>query len=71
MICVTLGRARHKRMIAEHKFLTEQGAFILEASHYNDAATGDAFLRFSFNSRNGLLPSVAELETAFRPHLFL
>ena len=30
MICVTLGRARHKRMIAEHKFLTEQGAELVE-----------------------------------------
>lgn len=30
MICVTLGRSRHKRMIAEHKFLTEQGAELVE-----------------------------------------
>ncbi|MCH2180309.1 MAG: type I 3-dehydroquinate dehydratase, partial [Mariniblastus sp.] len=30
MICVTLGRARHKRMIAEHKFLAEQGAELVE-----------------------------------------
>lgn len=30
MICVTLGRARHKRMIAEHKYLVEQGAELVE-----------------------------------------
>ena len=30
MICVTLGRARHKRMIAEHQFLAEQGAELVE-----------------------------------------
>lgn len=30
MICVTLGRARHKRMIAEHKYLVEQGAKLVE-----------------------------------------
>ncbi len=30
MICVTLGRARHKRMIAEHQFLVEQGAELVE-----------------------------------------
>ena len=30
MICVTLGRARHKRMIAEHNFLSEQGAELVE-----------------------------------------
>ncbi len=30
MICVSLGRARHKRMIAEHKFLVEQGAELVE-----------------------------------------
>lgn len=30
MICVTLGRARHKRMIAEHQYLVEQGAELVE-----------------------------------------
>ncbi|MEM1228273.1 MAG: shikimate dehydrogenase [Planctomycetota bacterium] len=30
MICVSLGRARHTRMIAEHKFLVEQGAPLVE-----------------------------------------
>lgn len=30
MICVSLGRARHKRMIAEHQFLVEQGAELVE-----------------------------------------
>ncbi|TWT54073.1 Shikimate dehydrogenase [Rubripirellula amarantea] len=30
MICVTLGRARHKRMIADHQFLAEQGAQLVE-----------------------------------------
>ncbi|MDB4393856.1 shikimate dehydrogenase [Rhodopirellula sp.] len=30
MICVTLGRGRHKRMIAEHNFLAEQGAELVE-----------------------------------------
>lgn len=30
MICVTLGRSRHTRMIAEHQFLVEQGAELVE-----------------------------------------
>lgn len=30
MICVTVGRARHKRMIAEHQYLVEQGAKLVE-----------------------------------------
>ncbi len=30
MICVTVGRSRHTRMIAEHKFLAEQGAELIE-----------------------------------------
>lgn len=30
MICVTIGRSRHTRMIAEHKFLVEQGAELVE-----------------------------------------
>ena len=30
MICVSLGRARHKRMIAEHKYLVEQGVELVE-----------------------------------------
>jgi 3-dehydroquinate dehydratase/shikimate dehydrogenase len=30
MICVTLGRSRHKRMIAEHQFLVEQGVKLVE-----------------------------------------
>lgn len=30
MICVTLGRARHTRMIAEHQYLVEQGAQLVE-----------------------------------------
>ncbi|MCC9641423.1 shikimate dehydrogenase [Rhodopirellula sp. JC740] len=30
MICVSLGRARHKRMIAEHQYLVEQGAQLVE-----------------------------------------
>ncbi len=30
MICVSLGRARHQRMIAEHQFLVEQGAQLVE-----------------------------------------
>ena len=30
MICVSLGRARHTRMIAEHQFLVEQGAELVE-----------------------------------------
>ncbi len=30
MICVSLGRARHKRMIAEHQFVVEQGAELVE-----------------------------------------
>ncbi len=30
MICVTLGRSRHKRMIAEHQYLVENGAELVE-----------------------------------------
>ncbi|MFK8111303.1 MAG: shikimate dehydrogenase [Rubripirellula sp.] len=30
MICVTLGRSRHKRMIAEHQHLVEQGVELVE-----------------------------------------
>ena len=30
MICVSLGRARHKRMIAEHQYLVEQGVELVE-----------------------------------------
>ncbi len=30
MICVSLGRSRHKRMIAEHQYLVEQGAKLVE-----------------------------------------
>ncbi len=30
MICVSLGRTRHKQMIAEHKYLVEQGAELVE-----------------------------------------
>ena len=30
MICVSLGRARHKRMIAEHQYLAEQGVELVE-----------------------------------------
>ncbi len=30
MICVSLGRTRHTRMIAEHKYLAEQGAKLVE-----------------------------------------
>lgn len=30
MICVSLGRARHQKMIAEHQFLVEQGAELVE-----------------------------------------
>ncbi len=30
MICVTIGRSRHKRMIAEHQFLADQGAELVE-----------------------------------------
>ncbi|MEO1618574.1 MAG: shikimate dehydrogenase [Planctomycetota bacterium] len=30
MICVSLGRSRHKRMIAEHKHLAEQGVELVE-----------------------------------------
>ncbi|TWT82054.1 Shikimate dehydrogenase [Planctomycetes bacterium CA13] len=30
MICVSLGRARHKRMIAEHQYLVDQGAELVE-----------------------------------------
>jgi len=30
MICVSIGRARHKRMIAEHQHLVEQGAELVE-----------------------------------------
>ncbi len=30
MICVTVGRSRHKRMIAEHKFLAEAGVDMVE-----------------------------------------
>ncbi len=30
MICVTIGRSRHKRMIAEHQFLVEQGVELVE-----------------------------------------
>lgn len=30
MICVSLGRTRHTRMIAEHKYLSEQGAKLVE-----------------------------------------
>jgi 3-dehydroquinate dehydratase/shikimate dehydrogenase len=30
MICVTVGRSRHKRMIAEHQFLADQGAELVE-----------------------------------------
>lgn len=30
MLCVSLGRSRHKRMIAEHKYLSEQGAKLVE-----------------------------------------
>ena len=30
MICVSIGRGRHKHMIAEHKHLVEQGAKLVE-----------------------------------------
>jgi 3-dehydroquinate dehydratase/shikimate dehydrogenase len=30
MICVTIGRGRHRHLIAEHKFLAEQGAQLVE-----------------------------------------
>jgi len=30
MICVSLGRARHQKMIAEHRYLVEQGAQLVE-----------------------------------------
>lgn len=30
MICVSLGRARHQKMIAEHQYLVEQGAQLVE-----------------------------------------
>ncbi|MEM9365764.1 MAG: shikimate dehydrogenase [Planctomycetota bacterium] len=30
MICVSLGRARHQRMISEHQFLAQQGAELVE-----------------------------------------
>ncbi|MEM9826406.1 MAG: shikimate dehydrogenase [Planctomycetota bacterium] len=30
MLCVTLGRTRHKHMIAEHRYLVEQGAELVE-----------------------------------------
>ncbi len=30
MICVALGRSRHKYMMAEHKHLVEQGAKLVE-----------------------------------------
>ncbi len=30
MICVSVGRARHQRMISEHQFLVEQGAQLVE-----------------------------------------
>ena len=30
MICVSIGRSRHKHMLAEHKHLVEQGAKLVE-----------------------------------------
>ena len=30
MICVSIGRSRHKHMLAEHKHLAEQGAKLVE-----------------------------------------
>src|SRR5690606_10072516 len=30
MICVSIGRSRHKHMLAEHKHLVEQGAELVE-----------------------------------------
>ena len=30
MICVSIGRSRHKHMIAEHRHLVEQGAKLVE-----------------------------------------
>ena len=30
MICVSIGRSRHKHMLAEHKHLCEQGAKLVE-----------------------------------------
>ena len=30
MICVAIGRSRHKHMIAEHQHLAEQGAKLVE-----------------------------------------
>ena len=30
MICVSIGRSRHKHMLAEHKHLVEQGATLVE-----------------------------------------
>lgn len=47
-------------------FITEQGGFINEASHYSDPLTGDAFLRFLFTDAGGNLPALSDIETAFK-----
>jgi len=48
-------------------FITEQGGFIVEASHHNDPLSGNAFLRISFGDAQGNLPSRKALATAFKP----
>ncbi|MEM9586687.1 MAG: shikimate dehydrogenase [Planctomycetota bacterium] len=51
MLCVTLARARHKRMIAEHKHLVEQGAELVELRLDYIARTVD--LKRLLNDRPG------------------
>lgn len=57
-----------KGLVADlSSFLTGQGAFITEASHYNEEKTGMAFLRFAFRESDRPLPSLDDLAANFSP----
>ncbi|MEX1042777.1 MAG: shikimate dehydrogenase [Pirellulaceae bacterium] len=51
MICVSIGRGRHKHMIAEHKFLVEQGIELCELRL--DYITGPVKLKRLLDNRAG------------------
>ena len=51
MICVCIGRGRHKHMIAEHAHLVEQGAQLVELRL--DYISGDVNLKRLIENRPG------------------
>ena len=51
MICVSIGRGRHRHMIAEHKHLVEQGAKLVELRI--DYINGDVNLKRLLADRAG------------------